>query len=198
VPSVVTIVGNRQAQSFTSHAVSVVNAALEHRGATVSTLHGAELNLSFPGDPDGEDASQLESIVLQADVVLLATPEYHGTFSAFTKLVIESLGYPSALQGKPVAMLGVAGGRLGATKSLEHLRNTCAHTGALVLPGAVSIACANAVFDADGVCIDSESQLALEGLAETIVDFVHQFVRPRQVLQEMIASGQNVPWKPER
>ena len=39
-----------------------------------------------------------------------------------------------------LALLGVAGGRIGAIKSLEQLRAVCAHTGAMVVPGSVSVA----------------------------------------------------------
>ena len=51
--------------------------------------------------------------------VVLATPEYHGSFSSVMKLMIENLGFPSVLAGKSVALLGVAGGSIGAIKSLE-------------------------------------------------------------------------------
>lgn len=196
--NVVTIIGNRQRENYTAHAAAVVNAALAKAGIDVEVLHGADLDLSFPGDAPGTDAARLEETVANADAVILATPEYHGTYSAFTKLVIESLGYPSALQGKPVAMLGVAGGRLGATKSLEQLRNTCAHTGALVLPGAVSVAHAQSAFSLDGKCVDRDVEASLEGLAETVLDFLHTFVQPRHVLENMIAAGMEVPWSPER
>ncbi len=175
-----------------------MNATLVRGGADVEVMHGADLNLAFPGDPVSSDAKRVEETVAAADAVILATPEYHGTYSAFLKLVIESLGYPSALQGKPVAMLGVAGGRLGATKSLEQLRNTCAHTGALVLPQAVSIAHAKDAFDAEGVCIDGGVHASLEGLAESLLDFLHTFVQPRHVLENMIAAGLDVPWSPKR
>ena len=196
--NVVTIVGNRQRVSYTAHAVQIVNSTLARAGVAVEVLHGADLNLAFPGDPVTSDAKRLEETVAEADAVILATPEYHGTYSAFLKLVIESLGYPSALQGKPVAMLGVAGGRLGATKSLEQLRNTCAHTGALVLPGAVSIAHAKDAFDTEGHCTDGAVHAALEGLAGSLLDFLHTFVQPRHVLENMIAAGIDVPWNPER
>jgi hypothetical protein len=59
--------------------------------------------------------------------VVRAPPEYHGSFCAMIKLIIENLGFPSAIAGRPVALLGVAAGRIGAIKSLEHLRG-CAHT----------------------------------------------------------------------
>ena len=196
--NVVTIVGNRQRHNCTAHAAAVVNAALAKAGVHVEVLHGADLDLSFPGDGPGAGARYLENSVASADAIILATPEYHGTYSAFMKLVIESLGYPSALRGKPVAMLGVAGGRLGATKSLEQLRNTCAHTGALVLPGAVSVAQAQSAFEEDGTCFDEQVKRSLEGLAENLLDFLNLFVQPRIVLENMIAAGIHVPWSPDR
>ena len=38
--------------------------------------------------------------------LVFATPEYHGTYSSVTKLIIENLGFPSVLATKPVALLG--------------------------------------------------------------------------------------------
>ena len=92
--------------------------------------------------------------VQNASGIVIATPEYHGGFSAMTKLVIENLGFPSVLQGKPVALLGVAAGRIGAIKSLEQLRGVCSHTGAIVLPISVSIAGVQGAFDEQGNCTD--------------------------------------------
>ena len=48
--------------------------------------------------------------------------------------MIENMGFPSVLAGKPVSLLGVAAGRIGAIKSLESLRGVCSHIGAIVLP----------------------------------------------------------------
>jgi hypothetical protein len=42
--------------------------------------------------------------------------------SAMIKLCIESMGFPSVMAGKPVALPGVAAGRIGAIKSIEQLR----------------------------------------------------------------------------
>ena len=65
----------------------------------------------------------------------MATPEYHGSLAAMMKLIIENLGFPSVLAGKPVALRGAAAGRIGALKSLEQLRGVCSHVGGIVVPG---------------------------------------------------------------
>jgi chromate reductase len=50
----------------------------------------------------------VQALLREAAGVVLATPEYHGTFSAFTKLIIENLGHPSALREHPVRRSGTA------------------------------------------------------------------------------------------
>ncbi len=40
------------------------------------------------------------------------------------------------MSGKPVALLGVAAGSIGAIKSLEHLRGVVSHIGGLALAAA--------------------------------------------------------------
>ena len=43
--------------------------------------------------------------------LVLSTPEYHVSFSSVIKLVLENLGFPSVLSGKPIVLLGVAAWR---------------------------------------------------------------------------------------
>ena len=119
---IVSISGTSRPDNFTSLALAVVTDELRRNDIEVVVIDARELNLSFPGYPETEDAVQLRDSIKSADGVVLATPEYHGSFCAMTKLIIENLGFPSAFSNKPVALLGVAGGRIGAIKSLEQLR----------------------------------------------------------------------------
>ena len=125
--------------------------------------------------------------------VIIATPEYHGGYSAMAKLIIENLGFPSLLSGKPVALVGVAAGRIGAIKSLEQLRTVCSHIGAIVLPGSVSIAGVQGAFTEDGTCTDEGVESALRGLAESMGDFIGNHVCPKYILEEMV-RGEGTPW----
>jgi NAD(P)H-dependent FMN reductase len=194
VSKIACIVGNRRPENFTAKTLAVVTTALEKRGAIVTTIDGRELDLAFPGEPETADAARLKQEIEDSDAVVFATPEYHGTFSAYAKLIIENLGYPSVLKGKPMALLGVASGRIGAIKSLEQLRSTCAHIGAIVMPGAISIAGVRRAFDDYGVCTDPNAQKALDFLAENLMEFLLNYVRPKQILEEMIREGHEPPW----
>ena len=124
------------------------------------------LELPLPGTRAAAEATRhLQQKVKEAASVVLATPEYHGSFSSVMKLVIENLGYPSVLSGKPVALLGVAAGAIGAIKSLEQLRSVCSHIGAIALPLPASVANVQRVFDADGRCLDAGTEKLVRGVA---------------------------------
>lgn len=188
-PTIVTVSGASRPGSYTAMALAVVNDELQKRGIEVSYLDARELKLNFPGQPSTEDGERLREAIASATGVVLATPEYHGSFSALTKLVIENLGFPSVLAGKPVALLGVAAGRIGAIKSLEHLRGVCAHTGAVVMPQAVSIAGVRNAFDEGGRSTDSATEEALRSLAAELQGFLRDYVCPREILEAMVRDG---------
>jgi NAD(P)H-dependent FMN reductase len=110
-----------------------------------------------------------------------------------TKLIIENLGFPSVMSKRPVALVGVAAGRIGAIKSLEQLRAVCAHTGAIVLPGSVSVAGVRSAFDAEGNCTDEATERALRGVASGLMEFIKDYVCPKYALEEMVRGGGG-PW----
>jgi FMN reductase len=108
------------------------------------------------------------------------------------KLVIENLGFPSALSGKPVALLGIAGGTIGAVKSLEHLRSVVSHVGGLVLPLPISIANVGEVFDREGRSLDPGAEQLIRGVGTNLLTYIEQNVCPRVTLERLRSEGQQV------
>ncbi len=186
MPSIVSICGTSRPGNYTDMALAIVNDELTNLGVAVTPVNAGDLTLSFPGQPETEDAEKLREAVQNASGVIFATPEYHGGYSAMTKLIIENLGFPSVLRNKPTALLGVAAGRIGAIKSLEQLRAVTSHIGALVLPGSVSIAGVRAAFDEDGTCTDADVEATLRGLATALVEFMKEYVCPKYQLEQMV------------
>ena len=194
MPTIVTISGSSQRPSHTAYALAVVNDELAKGAFGVTTFDASTLRLDFPGRPATEDAVRLREAVRDAAGIVLATPEYHGSMSAMLKLCIENLGFPSALAGKPVALMGVAAGRIGAVKSIEQLRGTCGHVGALVVPGAVSVANVRQAFDAEGRCTDAGTEDALRGLASSLLSYMRDYVCPKYIMEAAVREGQGQPW----
>jgi NAD(P)H-dependent FMN reductase len=190
----VTILGTSRPGNFTGKALALVIDELNRQPrAKVTSIDPAGLTLPFPGQPgDYPDQQMLQSAVKDATGVILATPEYHGGFASVMKLLIENLGFPSLLAGKPVALLGVAAGQIGAIKSLEQLRSVCSHVGAIVLLWPVSVAGVQRVFDAEGRCLDEGVEKRVRGVATGLLDYVHGSVCPRIALDQMVRA------KPEK
>ena len=183
---IVSISGTGRPGNFTSRALAVVNDELTRCDSSPEVFDAGELTLSFPGQTPTADAARLEDAIRGATGIVIATPEYHGSFSAMTKLILENLGFPSALAGKPVALVGVAAGRIGAIKSLEQLRGVCSHVGALVLPRSVSIAGVQQAFDAEGNCVDEDAEAALRGIAESLLEFIENYICPKVALESIV------------
>ncbi len=194
MPEIVSICGTSRPGNYTGKALAVVTDELSRQGLTITAQDAAELSLPFPGYPDTDDARKLRTAVKRASGVVFATPEYHGGFSAMSKLIIENLGFPSALAEKPVALLGVANGRIGAIKSLEQLRSVCSHIGALVLPGSISVAGVRAAFDEEGNCTNPDVEETLRGLATALVEFMREYVCPKHVLEAMVREEDGPAW----
>jgi FMN reductase len=177
--------------NYTAQAAALVVEELESDPAvTVDLIDPAELHLPFPGvEDEASDAPALRKRVEVAQGVVLATPEYHGGFSSVMKLVIESLGFPSVLAGKPVALLGVAAGEIGAIKSLESLRGVCSHVGAVVLPGPVSVARVHSVFAADGSMTDERAARRIRSVGTNLLDYIRSNICPRVALEALVRES---------
>ncbi|MFB3062754.1 MAG: NADPH-dependent FMN reductase [Candidatus Binatia bacterium] len=187
---IVTILGTTRPGNFTAKALALVVDELQQQTrVNVTEINPRGMQLLFPGEPgESKDSQLLQSAVQQATGVVLATPEYHGSFAAMMKLLIENLGFPSILAGKPVALLGVAAGQIGAIKSLEQLRSVCSHVGAIVLPGPVSIAEVQGLFDESGRCLEERIEKRIRGLATNLLDYIHDNICPRVALEQMVRS----------
>jgi FMN reductase len=188
---IVVINGSVRPGSYTGMASAlVVDELKKHPEVSVELIDPAALHLPLPGtDPNAEGTKLLQRKVIEATGVVLATPEYHGSFSSVMKLVIENLGFPSVLAGKPVALLGVAAGSIGAIKSLEHLRGVVSHIGGMALPLPVSIANVQRVFDAKGRSLDPAVEKLIRSVATNLLDYIHQNLCPKVVLERLLREG---------
>jgi FMN reductase len=178
---IVVIIGSVRPGNYTSRAVAVVVDELhKQEDLEVDVVDPADLDLS----PSG--GSVLREKLEGTTGVILSTPEYHGSYSSVIKAAIENMGFPSGLAGKPVALLGVAAGAIGAVKALEHLRSVCSHVGGIVLPGVVSVAGVQKVFDEDGTCNDPSVEKRIRSLGRSLIDYVRRHICPGLAMEQTV------------
>lgn len=171
--NIVAIQGSIRQDNFTAKTLAVIEQLARHiPDVNFQIIDPADLILPLPGQPATDDVEYLKAKVKEADGIILATPEYHGSYSSVMKLVIDNLGFPSVLKDKPTTLLGVAAGRIGAIKALEHLRSVASHVGAMVLPQAVSVAKVREQFDENGKMVDAGLRKFVQGVLTDLIDYV--------------------------
>lgn len=185
----VCICGTSRPGNFTSYALAIIVDELRQRGEAFELFDAADMQLNFPGHGVSEDAERMTAAVRDAHGVIFCGPEYHGSVSAMSKLILENLGFPSALRGKPMALAGVADGRIGAIKSLEQMKAICSHIGALVVPGAVSVAGVQSQFDQHGRCLDAGTEKSLRQVATSMLKFLDTYIHPAERVRELEAEA---------
>jgi chromate reductase len=138
--SYIFLIGSQRENSYTARCVEVLMSMFnEHKNVKTIAFNPYEQDLNWSLSGDADNLKVLKRDITDASGIILATPEYHGSYSSTLKWIIDHLGYPSVIAHKPVGLIGVASGELGAVKALEHLRGVCAHIGAYVMPKAISI-----------------------------------------------------------
>jgi FMN reductase len=126
-------------------------------GANIELLDVASYSLPFLGRErekgNREAVGRFRADLRAADGIILGSPEIHGSISGVLKNALD-LASSDEFEGKMVGLVGVAGGRMGATESLSHLRTIGRSLRAWVIPTQASVGESDKAFDSHGVPID--------------------------------------------
>jgi chromate reductase, NAD(P)H dehydrogenase (quinone) len=107
-------------------------------------------------EPAPEAVQRLREAIVEADAVLIATPEYNQSVPGQLKNAIDWASRPfpdNALRGKPVAVIGSSTGMFGAVWAQAELRKVLGATGARVLDGELALPLAAEAYGPDGELI---------------------------------------------
>ena len=171
---VIGLVGSLRAGSATRMAVRFVLQSAREAGASVELLDLAAYNLPFLGrereEGNVETVRRFRADLGAADGIILGSPEIHGSISGVLKNALDLVSSED-LEGKMVGLVGVAGGRMGATESLSHLRTIGRSLRAWVIPTQASIGDSDKAFDSRGEPIDPEVGDRLKLVGKQVAHF---------------------------
>ncbi|QMV14539.1 NADPH-dependent FMN reductase [Vibrio spartinae] len=113
-----------------------------------------------------EAVAALSAKILQADGVIIATPEYDHAIPAVLKSALEWISYTSqALTDKPVLIVGASHGSLGSSRAQAHLRQILdsPELAARLMPSSeFLLGKSQAAFNAGGTLIDEDKRAELD------------------------------------
>ena len=173
---VVGILGSLRPGSYTRMALNIALAGAAEVGAKTQLLDLSKYELAFcTGDDEGSypaDVYRLKESVRLAQGIILATPEYHGSFSGVLKNALDLMGFEE-FAAKMIGLVGVSGGSMGASGALASLRTVGRSLRAWVLPDQVSIAQGGEAFDQSGSLKDDRLNDRLLELGRHVARFAY-------------------------
>jgi azobenzene reductase len=163
---IVIIAGSNRRGSTSTKMSRFVSARLQARGHTIQLWDLYTQPLPFY-DPDQEarpePATQLAGLVAEADAIVLATPEYHGSVSGVLKNALDYLD-GDHFSGKMVLGISSAGGSVGVS-SLQHLQVIIRNVHGINCPEWISLGGDQRRFDENG-----EPVPAVKARVERVLD----------------------------
>lgn len=195
---VVGICGSLRSASYSRSALGLALQGAQEIGAVTKLLDLREFELPHcDGKEDEshypEDVFRLRREVKPAQGLILATPEYHGSFSGVLKNALDLMGFDE-VEGKMVGLVGVSGGKLGALNALNGLRVVGRSLHAWVIPEQVSIAEAWKIFDDAGNLTESGSAERVKNLGREVARF--SYLHSSESTKEFLRAWESAPANP--
>jgi len=169
---IVGIGGSLRPDSHSQIILSQAGQRVAALGAEVEILDLRTMPLPFcdGGDdyPDYPDVEKLRTAVSQADGLILATPEYHGSVSGVLKNALDLMSFDQ-LSGKVTGLISVLGGQSNSN-ALNDLRVIMRWVHAWVIPEQIAVGQAWKAFGADGKLLDEKLSQRLDQFAQSLVE----------------------------
>jgi len=112
--------------------------------------------------------------VLQAEGLIVVSPEYNGSVPGVLKYFIDMLKFPESFEKRPVCFVGVAAGIWGALRPIEQLQMIFGYRNALLYPERVFLPQVGDLLDDNGRLTDADILKRLKSQAEGFIDFVER------------------------
>lgn len=169
---IVGIGGSLRPDSYSQIALSLARARVEALGAEMEILDLRTMQLPFCNGEDNysdyPNVEKLRSTVKQADSLILATPEYHGSVSGVLKNALDLMDFEQ-LDGKVTGLISVLGGQSN-NNALNDLRVIMRWVHAWVIPEQIAIGQAWKAFGADGKLLDEKLSQRFDQFAQSLVE----------------------------
>jgi NAD(P)H-dependent FMN reductase len=112
--------------------------------------------------------------VLQAEGLIVVTPEYNGGVPGVLKYFIDLLEFPESFDRRPVCFIGLAAGRWGALRPVEQLQLIFGYRNAYLFPERLFLPEIHELLDESGAFKDPALSKRLHVQAEGFIDFVER------------------------
>lgn len=127
--------------------------------------------------PDGQNEALRklqDDYMIPADKFCIVSPEYNGSYPGILKLFIDACSireYKPTFSNKKAVLVGVATGRAGNLRGIDHLKGSLNHVGTIVMPGILPLSSVNKISDENGQIIEPGNVAAMQKIVESFLAF---------------------------
>ena len=148
---------------------------LEDKGEKVEVLEMVELPKDFIfkesfGQRSGSVESLIENKLRGSHKLVIIAPEYNGSYPGVFKAFLDAV-HPKEFHGKKAALVGVASGRAGNLRGMDHLTDVLHHLQVEVLSVKVPISRLEELIDESHLIKDAATLKDLNNQIERFRDF---------------------------
>lgn len=131
-------------------------------------------NILFQNEVLGTPNSVLDKIyqdyIIHSEKLVFVMPEYNGSFPGILKLFIDSCP-PRHFRGKKTSFVGVATGRAGNLRGMDHLTHVMHHLGAYVMPFQLPVSKVQHLLNSNFQITDEDTLKAIDRHIDSLLKF---------------------------
>lgn len=112
-----------------------------------------------------------KDVLAPSEKFIFVFPEYNGSFPGVLKMMIDACDLKSCFHHKAAAMIGVAAGRAGNLRGMDHLTNVMHHIKVNVMPHKLPISSVHTLMNEEGEINDENTLSAIQSLIDDFIKF---------------------------
>ncbi len=180
--NVLAFAGSTREDSLNKKLIKEAGNIARELGANVTVIDLRDFPMPFyDGDLEAaegmpENAKKLRQLMIQSQVILIATPVYNHSIPAVLKNALDWVSRSEqagrsreAFQGKKIAIMSASPGKTGGANALIHLRDILADQRAIIITQQVSVPDANNAFDEEGRLKNPQIKADLQQLIQEVL-----------------------------
>ncbi len=129
----------------------------------------------YNGKDQHKDIEALQNtFIIGGDKFIILSPEYNGSIPGMLKAFIDACSvrdYESNFTGKKIALVGIAAGRAGNQRGMDHLTSVLNYIGGNVMPNQLPISLIGGLLNEKMELIDEGTQKAIEKQIDQFLQF---------------------------
>ncbi len=194
---ILALCGSLREKSYTRMALKIALEGAAELKTETQLIDLRDYNIPFCDDSkenyNSPDVLKISKLLKESDGVIIGSPEYHGCYTGVLKNLLDLLGFDE-FQGKMIGLVGIAGGSLGATNTLNGLRTIGRQLHGWILPGQVSIPRASSAFNEFGRLNDEKLENRLKDVGREVAKFA--FLHNSREALQFLENWEKAPSNP--